>query len=104
VVYTVVSQWQDGFQGEVRLTNGTTNAISPWSLTWSYSAGQQTTQLWGGVHTQDGANVTVRNASWNDTIAPGGTVTFGFLGTWADRNVKPIAYTLNGVSCRSMIR
>ncbi|MBB5802886.1 endo-1,4-beta-xylanase [Saccharothrix ecbatanensis] len=104
VVYTVVSEWQGGFQGEVRVTNGTANAISPWSLTWSYSAGQQITQLWGGVHTQDGANVTVRNASWNGTIAPAGTVTFGFLGTWADRNVKPIAYTLNGVSCRAMIR
>jgi hypothetical protein len=33
--------------------------------------------------------VSVRNASWNGTVAPNGTTTFGFLGSWTGTNTAP---------------
>ncbi|MFD1147719.1 endo-1,4-beta-xylanase [Saccharothrix hoggarensis] len=102
VAYTTVSQWQGGFQGEVRVVNRGSGPISPWTVGWSFADGQQISQLWNGVHTQNGAAVSVRNASWNGTIPPGGSVTFGFIGKWSGANGKPTAFTLNGNRCQAL--
>jgi endo-1,4-beta-xylanase len=101
VAYTTAGQWPGGFHGEVRVTNLAATAVTPWTVGWSFADGQRITQLWGGVHAQDGVAVSVRNASWNGTIAPGGSVWFGFIGSWTGANTKPTAFTLNGVACRT---
>ncbi|MEU4770207.1 cellulose binding domain-containing protein [Actinosynnema sp. NPDC023794] len=101
VAYRIGGQWQGGFQGEVRITNRGATAISAWTLAWSFPDGQRITQLWGGAHTQTGAAVSVRHAAWNSMIAPGGSVSFGFLGSWTGSNGKPTAFTLNGAPCQS---
>ncbi|GAA3465157.1 endo-1,4-beta-xylanase [Saccharothrix longispora] len=97
--YDLVGQWQGGFQGSVRIVNRGA-ATTAWTLTWSFPDGQRITQLWGGRHTQDGANVSVRNESWNGAIPSGGSTTLGFLGSWTGRNTKPATFSLNGVVCR----
>jgi endo-1,4-beta-xylanase len=50
---------------------------------------------------QSGANVTVRNLSYNGTIAAGGTYTgVGFNGTWnGAANGVPASFAVNGVTC-----
>ncbi|WP_274523058.1 cellulose binding domain-containing protein [Saccharothrix sp. ALI-22-I] len=53
------------------------------------------------MSTRDGPAVNVRNAFWNGTIAPGGAVSFGFIGSWTSANSKPTAFTLNGVACQT---
>ena len=98
VVYTIPNQWGDGFLGDVTVKNNGP-AISSWSLTWTFANGQRITNLWNGVVTQSGQAVSVRNADWNGTIASGGTVNFGFQGTYSGANAKPTAFKLNGVSC-----
>src|SRR5512142_2689729 len=45
VSYTVTSQWSGGFGANVSITN-LGDPINGWTLTWSYSAGQQITQAW----------------------------------------------------------
>ncbi|HEU5354434.1 MAG TPA: cellulose binding domain-containing protein, partial [Actinocrinis sp.] len=50
VSYTVSSQWPGGFGANVAITN-LGSAISSWSLSWSYTAGQTITQLWNGSYT-----------------------------------------------------
>ncbi|MFC4068521.1 endo-1,4-beta-xylanase [Actinoplanes subglobosus] len=99
VTYRVTGSWPGGFQGDVKVANTGTTALTSWKLAWQFTGGQQITQLWGGTHTQSGAAVTVGNASWNASIAAGGSTSFGFLGSWTGTNPVPAAFTLNGTAC-----
>ena len=98
VSYTVTSQWQGGFGATVNITE-LGSAVSSWQLSWSFAAGQTITQLWNGSYTQSGANVTVANASYNGSLATGGSTSFGFNGAWTGSNPVPSSFALNGVTC-----
>ena len=98
VTYTVSSQWQGGFGASVAVTN-LGDPVSAWTLTWSYSAGQQVTQAWNTTLTQSGAQVTAKNVSYNGSVATNGTVSFGFNGSWTGSNPSPASFALNGVTC-----
>jgi len=37
--------------------------------------------------------------SFDNSIAPGGTVTFGFQGTWTNNDSVPTAFSINGSAC-----
>ena len=62
------SQWQGGFGANVAITN-LGDAVTSWTLTWSYNAGQTVTQAWNTTLTQSGAAVTAKNVSYNGAIA-----------------------------------
>jgi endo-1,4-beta-xylanase len=98
VGYTVTSQWPGGFGAGVSVTD-LGSAVSSWTLTWTFGAGQTITQLWNGSVTQSGAQVTVTNASYNGAIPAGGSVSFGFNGAWSGSNPVPTSFALNGVTC-----
>ncbi|MGW0218608.1 cellulose binding domain-containing protein, partial [Micromonospora chokoriensis] len=98
VNYSVSSQWQGGFGANLVVTN-LGDAVSSWTLTWSYSAGQTVTQAWNATVTQSGAAVTARNVSRNGTITTNGQVSFGFNGSWTGSNPAPTSFSLNGVAC-----
>ncbi|MFI6794021.1 cellulose binding domain-containing protein [Streptosporangium canum] len=91
--YKVTNSWPGGFQGEVTVKNTGTSAISAWTVAWSFPNGQTITQLWSGVHTQTGADVTVRNASWNGGLGGGASTAFGFGGSWTGANGVPATVT-----------
>ncbi|MBX5456973.1 MAG: cellulose binding domain-containing protein [Thermogemmatispora sp.] len=101
VHYSVVSQWPGGFQASISITNTGSSSINGWTLSFSFTAGQQITQLWNGSYTQQGAQVTITNASYNAQIPAGGTLSSppGFLASWNGSNPAPTSFTLNGVSC-----
>ncbi|NUR93496.1 MAG: cellulose-binding protein [Nonomuraea sp.] len=84
-----VGQWQGGFQGEVTVKNTGAAPLATWNASWTFGNGQQVTQLWGGRLTQSGAAVSVRNETWNGSLAPGATATFGFLASWNGANPAP---------------
>jgi Family of unknown function (DUF6055)/Cellulose binding domain len=98
VAYTATS-WSNGFTGDVTITNTGGAAVDGWTLTFSFANGQQITNSWNAAVTQSGSAVTARNASYNGTIAPGGTASFGFQGTHGGTNQPPAAWSLNGSSC-----
>ena len=99
VSYTIVNQWDVGFQAEVVIRNTGSAAINGWTLSWAFPNGQTIYQLWNATYTQSGANVSARNLSWNATISPGGSQNLGFLANWSGTNNKPTAFTLNGGAC-----
>ncbi|KOX03211.1 cellulose-binding protein [Micromonospora sp. NRRL B-16802] len=98
VDYAVSSQWQGGFGANVVITNHG-DAVSGWTLTWSYGAGQTVTQAWNATVTQSGAAVTATNVSYNGAIPTNGTASFGFNGSWTGSNPAPTSFALNGVAC-----
>src|SRR5258707_3921183 len=100
VGYTITNQWPGGFGANLAITN-LGDPLSSWTLKWSFANGQTVTQLWNGNVTQSGANVTVTNMPYNNTIASGATLTgVGFNGSWNNTtNGVPTSFTLNGTAC-----
>ncbi|NEA99932.1 endo-1,4-beta-xylanase [Streptomyces sp. SID13726] len=86
--YSVTSQWNTGFTGQVTISCSGA-ALSSWKAVWTYGAGQQVTQAWNANCTQSGAAVSCSNASYNGTVPAGGSVTFGFNASWSGSNPVP---------------
>ncbi|MGS2616507.1 GH12 family glycosyl hydrolase domain-containing protein [Micromonospora sp. LZ34] len=91
--------WNNGFTADVQITNTGSSAVNGWTLTYSLPAGQQVTSAWNATVSQSGSTVTARNLSWNGSIAPGGTASFGYQGTLSGSYSSPTSFTLNGVAC-----
>jgi acetylxylan esterase len=99
VTYTTNSQWPGGFTAQVVIGNSGSSAISSWSLAFTFPGDQKITSNFNGGFSQTGENATLTNASYNGTIAPGGSITDGFQGTWTNSDAAPTAFTLNGATC-----
>ncbi|MEU6178959.1 glycoside hydrolase family 6 protein [Streptomyces coeruleorubidus] len=98
VDYKVQNQWNTGFTAAVTITNNSA-AKSSWSLKWSYAGNQKVTSGWNARISQSGADVTVANESYNARLATGGSVSFGFQGSYSGSNAIPATFTLDGVTC-----
>lgn len=98
VTYTPNS-WQGGFTANVTITNNGTLAINSWTLTFAFPGDQKITNAWNASVTQTGANVTATNLSYNTTIPPGGSQSFGFQGMWTTNDTSPASFSLNGTTC-----
>jgi hypothetical protein len=100
VHYAISSSWPGGFGASITLTNKATSAINNWTLTFTWpAAGEAVQSGWNGTWTQSGQNVTVTAASWNSTIAAGGSVSLGFNGTDTGQDPAPTAFFINGTVC-----
>ncbi|WSR61054.1 endo-1,4-beta-xylanase [Streptomyces sp. NBC_01198] len=76
--YTTTNSWSGGYQGEVKVTAGSA-AISGWTVRWTLSSGQSITQVWNGTLSTSGSTATVTNVSYNGSLQPSASTTFGFL-------------------------
>ena len=100
VAYVTQSQWAGGFVAQVTITNNGSTATSGWTLGFTFGGDQKITGAWNdGSYAQSGEGVTITNASYNGTIAAGGSTTLGFQGTWNSSDAAPTAFTLNGTPC-----
>ncbi|MFD1662367.1 glycoside hydrolase family 48 protein [Streptomyces caeni] len=91
--------WGSGFTAGLTLTNRGTDAIDGWTLTYDYAGNQTLTNGWSGTWSQSGTTVTVKNASWNGTIAAGAAVTTGAQFTYSGTNAAPTSFAINGALC-----
>jgi len=99
ITYQENTFWNVGFQGQVTMMNSGP-AINGWTVTFTFPVATQTIyELWNGVYTQTGQNVTVSNAPYNANIPTGGSVSFGFNANWSGSHPAPTGLTLNGQSC-----
>lgn len=87
--YSVANQWNTGFTGNVTIRCAAGSSLSSWRVTWTFGAGQQVGQAWNATCTQTGATVSCANAPWNGGVSSGGSVSFGFNGTWSGSNPVP---------------
>ncbi|GGL14293.1 glycoside hydrolase family 3 N-terminal domain-containing protein [Mangrovihabitans endophyticus] len=93
------NDWDSGFTAAVAVTNTGSVALNPWTLRWTFTAGQQVTQAWSASVTQSSTAVTATGESWNASLAPGATASFGFNATHTGSNPRPTAFVLNGSAC-----
>ena len=100
VTYTTNSEWAGGFTATVAINNTGSTTISSWTAGFTFKGDQKITSAWNdGTYSQSGEAVTVTNASYNGSIAPGGNTSFGMQGTWTSSDAAPTAFTINGVAC-----
>jgi len=91
--------WNNGFTADVSVANTGGSAINGWTLAWSFAGNQRVTNAWNASVSQSGQAVTARNASYNGSIPPGGSTSFGFQAEYSGSNATPSAFTLNGSAC-----
>jgi endo-1,4-beta-D-glucanase Y len=99
ITYIVRNQWNVGFTADVIVKNTSASALNGWNVTWSFPNGQAVTQIWNASHSQNGVNVSVLNAGWNGSIAPGASTQFGFNGSQTGTNNRPTNFRVNGQVC-----
>jgi cellulose 1,4-beta-cellobiosidase len=90
--YSVLNSWSGGYQAQVVVTNTGSGTLNGWQLGWEFPGNEDITDLWNGTYTQSGTQVTVNNASYDGSLAPGATATVGFI---ANGSGSPAP----GVSC-----
>ncbi|MEU2902058.1 glycoside hydrolase family 18 chitinase [Streptomyces globisporus] len=94
--YTKKSDWGSGFEGQWTVKNTGTTALSSWTIEWDFPSGTAAGSAWDANLTKSGNHYTAKNLSWNGTVAPGASVSFGFNGTGSG---SPSGCKLNGASC-----
>jgi GH18 family chitinase len=91
--YEVTQDWGSGFQGSLTLENRDVEAVENWTVSFDYDA--DIGSIWDAkVVSRDGDRYTISNAGWNGTLAPGRSVSFGFIGS--GDTTAPTNYTING--------
>ncbi|WNZ08658.1 glycoside hydrolase family 18 chitinase [Streptomyces sp. 11x1] len=94
--YAKPQDWGSGFEGKWTVKNTGTTTISSWTVEWDFPSGTSVTSAWDADVTSSGTHWTARNKSWNGTLAPGASVSFGFNGSGSG---SPANCKLNGGSC-----
>jgi aryl-phospho-beta-D-glucosidase BglC (GH1 family) len=94
VSFAVVSDWGSGFQGQITITDNLPTPINNWSLQFDFD--HAITQMWNGsVASHSGNQYVVGNTGYDADIAPGQSVTIGFLGTPGNVTDQPTDLVLN---------
>ncbi|WP_446040500.1 glycosyl hydrolase family 18 protein [Streptomyces sp. SID1121] len=94
--FTKPSDWGTGFEGKWTVKNTGTTTLSSWTVEWDFPAGTAVTSAWDADVTGSGNHWTGKNKTWNGTLAPGASISFGFNGTGSG---SPSGCKLNGASC-----
>ncbi|HEX2314423.1 MAG TPA: cellulose binding domain-containing protein [Thermomonospora sp.] len=95
-VFTKTASWGSGYEGRYTITNGTGSALNGWRVEFDLPSGSTLGSYWDALATVSGEHVTFRNREYNGTIAPGASVTFGFI---VSGSGTPTGCTLNGADC-----
>lgn len=91
------SDWGSGYQGKYTITNGTSATITSWRVEFDLLAGTMGT-FWDSLITSSGNHQTAVNRSYNGTVGPGSSVSFGFIVTGGG-GTSPANCKINGGSC-----
>ncbi|MGK5546533.1 glycosyl hydrolase family 18 protein [Streptomyces sp. URMC 127] len=94
--FAKTSDWGTGFQAEWTVKNTGTTAISAWTVEWDFPAATTVGAYWDALLTSSGSHFTAKNREYNGTIAPGASVTFGFV---ASGDGTPAGCKLDGGPC-----
>jgi hypothetical protein len=94
--FAKTSEWGDGWQGRYTIENAGTTALTSWKVEFDLPAGTTIGSYWEAVLTSDGRHHTFTNREWNGAVAPGASLSFGFIGVGSG---SPLNCKLNGAPC-----
>jgi len=100
VKYTLLSDWGDGYTGQITITNNTDRDIEGWHLTFNFD--REITSIWNAVvEKHNGNKYYIANAGYNSVIYAGESITLGFNGISGDKSKEPNNYDLTQASKKS---
>jgi hypothetical protein len=91
--YSVVSSWPGGYQAQVVVKNTGSGTLNSWQIGWPFPSGNTISSLWNGTYTLSGGTITVTNAAYDGTLAPGATATVGFTATGSSSTPSSVTCT-----------
>ncbi|MFF3499229.1 glycosyl hydrolase family 18 protein [Streptomyces sp. NPDC003247] len=94
--YSKPQDWGTGFEGKWTVKNTGTTTLTSWTVEWDFPSGTAVTSAWDADVTSSGTHWTAKNKTYNGTLAPGASVSFGFNGSGSG---SPANCKLNGGSC-----
>jgi beta-glucosidase len=84
------SSWPGGFTATVTVTSTGTAPLRGWRVTWTWPAGSQLANGWNAGFTRSGAAQTAENLSYNGSLAPAASTSFGLQGTTSGSAPAPV--------------
>ncbi|MEY9855676.1 hypothetical protein ABH935_001280 [Catenulispora sp. GAS73] len=94
VTSSVTGTWSTGYQAAFTVTNTGTVATSKWAVHFSFAGSQSIANSWNVTATQSGQAVTANSVSYNGSLAPGASTSWGMVVNGANQ-------PLNRISCVS---
>jgi chitinase len=90
------NSWGTGQTATYSIKNGTSSAITSWTVQFDLPAGTSLGAYWDALMTQSGNHVVAKNRNYNGDVAAGGSTSFGFNTTGSG---TPSNCTINGAPC-----
>jgi hypothetical protein len=90
---SLTTSWSDGYQLQFAITNTGTSALTGWTAAFGFAdTSESVSGSWNAVTTQSGTKVSAVNESYNGSLSPGGSATFGMT-------VNGSNSSLSGLTC-----
>ncbi|GAA2993190.1 PQQ-dependent sugar dehydrogenase [Streptomyces fulvorobeus] len=94
-----VQAWGTGTTVDLKVTNTGSTPVDGWTLRFPLALGQTVTSDWNTDLVQGSNVITATNVSHNAKIAPGASVTLGYLAAHTGDSSAPPRFMLNGDAC-----
>ncbi|HTU23746.1 MAG TPA: cellulose binding domain-containing protein, partial [Pirellulales bacterium] len=97
VAYSVTNDWGSGYQAQIQINNQQSPSVQNWQL--SFNMASNLTSIWdASIVSHVGTQYVIDGDSWDNSIAAGSSLAFGFVASGGSATSTPTHYTLNGVS------
>jgi len=97
--FTKTQDWGSGYEGRYVIDNPGPATITAWTVQFDLASNVGVNTFWDADLTRSGSHYTFTNKSYNGTIAPGGSTSFGFNGPYSGTFSPPANCLLNGQPC-----
>lgn len=95
LAYNITNTWTGGFNGELKVTNTGNSSINGWEL--KFNTNNTLSNVWNGILSgPNTGSITIKNDTWNGTLAPGTSATIGFTAS-GSASALPTSFSFNGV-------
>ena len=92
--YTLYSDWEDGFNADIKINNTTDENIDDWVLEFDFS--RDITEIWNAeILSHEGDHYVIKNLGYNSLLYANSSVQFGFNGINGDSDSVPTNYKLS---------
>ncbi|MEV8511236.1 cellulose binding domain-containing protein [Dactylosporangium sp. NPDC051484] len=95
--YSVRSQWKDGFNAEVTLTNLGSQPLMGWTVQLGLPESIDVTSTWGAKAELQPGRLVMHSQAYNTYLEAGGAIRMGFEAKGAA--VQPTSCSVNGSPC-----
>lgn len=95
VDFSVVNDWNSGFQGAIEIRNESTEPWEEWTLEFTFEG--DITDIWNAeIVSHVGNTYVIRGAAWNRNVPAGGAISFGFIASSGGLQDPLSDFILNG--------